>query len=156
MEGYVDTIPLIHSESHRWWCICPHEAVSTEDGEADMHDEIFVGIAEWRYTFNRWDTAESVDRSFELSSENWLIKEKRFFGLCREVQVGGSRGHKKKIKDKIISQKFQWEFLHLHYCSRYMYVLQGRVSTSRYHSLHSRDKRSYSQFHQTDGDGVVW
>lgn len=97
MERYVDVVSLVYGESHTRRSICSHEAVSTEDREADMHDEMLILVCEWSHTLLSGNITESGDTSFEFSSEYAFIEVESYFSLVREVQVGSSRGHREKI-----------------------------------------------------------
>ena len=41
MERNMNIVSWIDRESHRWWGICPHETMPSEDRETDMEYEIF-------------------------------------------------------------------------------------------------------------------
>ncbi len=70
MQGDIDVISLIHGESHRCGNISSHELMSSEDREADMHDEIPSCFIEGRGVWRWWEISESPDRELELSSED--------------------------------------------------------------------------------------
>ena len=94
VEGDIDIVSLIYCESHRWRCVCPHELVSAEDRETDVRDHIASRFIEWRHIGWWGDISESSDRWLEFSTEDGSIELERFLSLGREVQVGGSIGHR--------------------------------------------------------------
>ena len=94
MEGDIDIALRIYGESHRCRSICPHELVSTEDREDDMHDEVFRHIVECDSSWLYRHLAEPMNPSFELSSEYRTIELEGLLSLMCEVQRGGSVGHR--------------------------------------------------------------
>ena len=94
MEGDIDIASRIHGESHRCRSICPHELVSTEDREDDMHDEVFRHIVECDSSWLYWHLTEPMNPSFEFSSEYRTIELEGLLSLMCEVEIGRSIRHR--------------------------------------------------------------
>ena len=94
MEGDIDIVSRIYGEAHRCRSICPHELVSTEDREDDMHDEIFRHIVECDSSWLYRHLAEPMNPSFEFSSEYRTIELEGLLSLMCEVEIGGSIRHR--------------------------------------------------------------